>query len=143
MIDHLNKKISELKIQAAVDNLDEVQAFVEGKLEEALCPMKTLMQISVAVEEIFVNIAQYAYEGATGDACVTLELSEDPAAVTLRFADRGVPYDPLAKPDPDTHLPAELRDVGGLGVYMTKQLMDELSYEYKDGQNVLTMKKRF
>ena len=99
------------------------------------------MQIEVAVEEIFVNIAQYAYAPETGDATVFAEVSGDPAVLTLRFSDGGIPYDPLARQDPDIGLPAEERDIGGLGVFMTKQFMDELHYEYRDGRNVLTMKK--
>ena len=130
-----------LLIEAAVENLDAVQSFVDERLEEAGCSMKAQMQIDVAVEEIFVNIASYAYAPGTGDAVVCVELPEDGRAVTISFTDRGKAYDPLSRDDPDISLPAEQRDVGGLGILMTKKLMDEVSYEYKDGQNILTMKK--
>ena len=126
---------------AVPGNLKAVQRSVEECLEAAGCPMKTQIKIAVAVEEIFVNIASYAYAPETGTATVRTELSEDPAAVTIRFADYGVPYDPLAREDPDIHLPPGERGVGGLGVLMAKSLMDELRYEYRDGQNILTMKK--
>ena len=132
----------ELTIEAAVENLDAVQAFVDERLEEAGCSMKTQMQIDVAVEEIFVNIASYAYAPGTGDATVCVGFPEDGAFVTISFTDRGKAYDPLSRDDPDISLPAEQRNVGGLGILMTKKLMDELSYEYTDGQNVLTMKKK-
>ena len=131
-----------LTIAAAVENLEAVQAFVDERLEEAGCSVKAQMQIDVAVEEIFVNIASYAYAPGTGDAAVCVELPEDGSFVTISFTDRGKAYDPLSRDDPDISLPAEQRDVGGLGILMTKKLMDELSYEYKDGQNVLTMKKK-
>ena len=72
-----------------------------------------------------------------------MEISGEPAVVTIRFADRGIPYDPLARQDPDLSLPAEAREIGGLGVYMTKRLMDEVRYEYSEGQNLLTLKKHF
>ena len=137
------KNKTELTLAAVLDNLDTVQGFVAETLERAGCPLRTQMQIEVAVEEIFVNIAQYAYAPETGEVTVSAELSGDGRALTLCFSDGGVPYDPLARQDPDIALPAEERDVGGLGVYMTKQLMDELHYEYRDGRNVLTMKKAF
>ena len=131
------------KMKASIDLLGEAQDFVEQKLEAAGCPGRARMQISVAVEEIFANIAQYAYAPGTGELVIALEFSDSPPGVTIRFTDRGVPYDPLAARDPDLQLPAEDRPIGGLGVFMTKKLMDEVSYEYRDGQNVLTMKKRF
>ena len=135
-------KQNTLTIRAAAENLETVQTFVDECLEAVGCPMKAQMQIDVAVEEIFVNIASYAYAPGTGDAAVCVQLPEDDSAVTISFTDRGKPYDPLSRDDPDISLPAEQRDVGGLGILMTKKLMDELSYEYTDGQNVLTMKKK-
>ncbi len=131
----------ELEIEAVKENLPEVQMFVEERLEAADCPMKGLMQISVAVEEIFVNIASYAYRPETGKAKVRVEVSGDPISVTITFVDHGIPYDPLAKEDPDTSLSAEEREIGGLGIFMTKQIMDDVAYEYRDGQNILTLKK--
>ena len=139
----MSSKKKELTIEALLDNLETVQSFVEQVLEEADCPIKTLMQISVAVEEIFVNIAQYAYVPGNGMATVAVELSDEKDAVILRFTDQGIPYDPLAREDPDITAPAADRQIGGLGIYMTKQLMDEIEYEYSSGKNILTMKKLF
>ena len=124
-----------LKIEAALDNLDEVLAFVDQRLEENDCPMK--VQTQIAVEEIFVNIASYAYSPEKGNAEIGVEVSDDPLEVTIRFADSGIPYDPLAKEDPDITLPAEQRPIGGLGIYMVKKSMDNVEYEHKDGQNTL------
>ena len=132
----------ELRIPAEVDRLPEVLAFLEQELEAAACPMKAQMQLSVAVEEIFVNIASYAYAPDKGKATVRVEVSEDPVTVTITFVDHGMPYDPLAREDPDVSLPAERRDAGGLGIFMTKKIMDDVAYEYKDGQNILTLKKK-
>jgi len=131
----------ELDIEAITENLPRVAAFVDSHLEAISCPMKAQMQIGVAVEEIFVNIANYAYHPDKGNATVRVEVSENPVCVTITFVDHGVPYDPLAKEDPDVTLAAEDRDVGGLGIFMTKQLMDDVAYEYKNGQNILTLKK--
>ena len=140
-IDALEFSFDELEIEAATENLEEVQSFVEDRLQTAPCTMKTKMQIGVAVEEVFVNIAHYAYAPEKGNAKVRVELVGDPAAALISFTDRGMPYDPLARTDPDIKAPVEERDVGGLGVYMTKKLMDDVTYAYVDGQNVLTLKK--
>jgi len=132
---------AELEIEASDENLAQVLAFVEAQLEAVDCPMKAQMQIGVAVEEIFVNIAHYAYAPGAGRATVRVEVSGEPVSVTITFVDRGVPYDPLAKADPDVTLPADERAIGGLGIFMTKKLMDDVSYEYRDGQNILRLKK--
>ncbi len=131
----------ELVIEADTQNLPEVQAFVGERLEAADCPPKAKMQIDLAVEEIFVNIASYAYSPGKGSATVRVEVSKEPVAVTITFVDHGVPYDPLAREDPDVKLSAGERQIGGLGIFMTKQIMDDVSYEYRDGQNILTLKK--
>ena len=123
----------ELTVEARVENLDQVMDFVNGQLEAADCSMKAQMQINVAVEELFVNIAHYAYDGRQGDV--------DPPAVEITFIDRGVRYDPLAKPDPDVTLAANQRQIGGLGIFMVKKSMDGMHYAYLDGQNVLRIRK--
>ena len=132
---------SELEIEALRENLPEVLAFVDAHLEGADCGMKSQMQIDLAVEEIFINIASYAYAPDHGTATVRVEASEAPVCVTITFIDQGVPYDPLAKADPDVTRPAEEREIGGLGIFMVKKTMDALQYEYKDGSNILTLKK--
>lgn len=124
--------------------LDEVLGFVEGELDKLDCPPAAAMQIAVAVEEIFVNIAHYAYSGYGGTGKMTLGLRPEPdGGVTLRFADHGMPFDPLAKADPDITLSAEDREIGGLGIYMVKKTMDEAGYKYENGQNILTIRKNF
>jgi len=133
----------ELTLEATLENLDLVTGFLEEHLEEAECPLKTQMQISIAAEEIYVNIAHYAYKPETGMATLQLKLFEEPRAMELTFIDSGIPFDPLARPDPDVTLSAEQRRIGGLGIYMTKKAMDEMRYEYRDGHNVLTLRKAF
>ena len=132
----------ELVIEASTDKLDEVIAFVDTQLENFECSMKTQMQIDIAVEEIFVNIANYAYNPEIGDATIRVEVSNEPLAVAITFLDHGKPYDPLAKEDPDVTLSAAERQIGGLGIYMVKKSMDDFSYLYKDGQNISTIKKK-
>ena len=133
--------MAELTLAATVDNLDDVLAFVDAELEKMNCPEKIRMQIDVAVEEIFVNIAHYAYTPETGSATVRMEGTREPAAAVITFLDRGIPYNPLDKPDPDVTLSAAERQIGGLGIYMVKKSMDGMKYEYRDGQNVLTIRK--
>ena len=130
-----------LHIEANNDNLDEVMDFVSDYLEQNHVSQKAQMQIVLAVEEIFVNIANYAYQPGTGDADVKAHFENN--TLTLVFEDSGVAYNPLAKKDPDITLSAEERQIGGLGIYMTKKIMDDVAYEYKDGKNILTLKKKF
>ena len=133
--------MKELTIAATVENIETVTDFVNEQLEALDCPMKAQMQIDIAIDELFGNIAYYAYNPDVGEATVRVEVTEDPLAVVITFIDNGVPYDPLAKEDPDTTLSAEERKIGGLGIYMVKKSMDEIAYEYKDGQNILKIKK--
>lgn len=134
--------MKELNISATVENIPIVTAFVDEQLETLGCPIKVQMQIDIAIDELFGNIAQYAYNPEIGSATVRVEVSEDPLAVIITFIDGGMPYDPLKADDPDITLSAEDRPLGGLGIYMVKKSMDEISYEYKDGKNILSIKKK-
>lgn len=134
--------MKELTISATVENIETVTDFVNEQLEALDCPMKAQMQIDIAIDELFGNIAHYAYNPETGSATVRVEVQEEPLAVIITFIDGGVPYDPLAAADPNTKLSAEERSIGGLGIYIVKKSMDEISYEYKDGKNVLSIKKK-
>ena len=131
-----------LTILAEVKNLDTVNSFVSGRLEDrGLTDAKTLMQIRLAVEEIFVNIASYAYDPSVGPAEVRCEVLEDPLRVVIQFLDGGKPFDPLAREDADTSEEGLMNRIGGLGILLVKETMDEVTYEYKDGKNVLTILK--
>ncbi|MBR4231957.1 MAG: SpoIIE family protein phosphatase [Oscillospiraceae bacterium] len=133
--------VRELDIEATEENLPLVFGLIEEILEGTDCPAGAVQQICIAAEEIFVNVASYAYAPDTGRVKVRAELAEGAGPLKLTFTDSGIPYDPLAKEDPDVTLSAQERGIGGLGVYMTKKLMDRVSYEYRDGCNVLTMEK--
>lgn len=129
----------QLKVKAELAELDTVIGFLEETLEQAECPINLITQISISVEEIFVNIANYAYPESGGD-CM-LNMSVENQNMTLCIADSGAPFDPLAKEDPDITLSAEERDIGGLGIWMVKQSMDHVEYCYEDKQNKLTLVK--
>ena len=133
--------MKELTINSTLENIQTVTDFVDGQLEELGCSMKAQMQIDIAIDELFGNIVHYAYNPEVGPVTVRVEVTEDPLAVSITFIDNGVPYDPLAKTDPDVTLSAEEREIGGLGIFMVKKSMDEISYEYRSGQNILTIKK--
>ena len=127
---------------AVRENLDQVLAFLDSQLESWDCPMRVQMQLDVAVEELFVNIASYAYGEKTGAAEITMDLLPG-QIVEITFRDSGIPYNPLEKPDPDITKPAEEREIGGLGIYIVKKSMDEVLYRHEDGQNILTIRKAF
>ena len=131
----------ELKVEAVDENLGQVIDFVNGELEALGCPEKTQMKIDVALEEIFVNISHYAYKPETGPALIKVETQSAPKSIKITFCDWGVPYDPLAKQDPDITLSADERQIGGLGIFIVKNYMDDMSYKYSDGKNVLTIVK--
>ncbi len=133
--------MKELIVKASIENLDRVISFVDEVLEQRNCSMKAQMQIDVAVEEIFVNIASYAYQPGEGDAEITVDILEDPVRAEITFIDSGIEYDPLKKEDPDVTLSAEERQIGGLGIFMVKKSMDDMVYNYINGQNVLKIVK--
>ena len=133
--------MNEITVSAVIDNLELVTAFVEEQLEALDCPMKAQLQFNVAVDELFSNIALYAYPPKEGLVTVRIAMQEDGRTVTATFVDQGKPYNPLEKADPDITLSAEDRPIGGLGIFMVKKSMDAVEYEYTDGQNCLTLKK--
>lgn len=131
--------MKELKVNADKSNLLKVQAFINEQLEAVDCPMLTQIAIDVAVEELFINIASYAYGEKEGTATVQVEIRKEPISAEITFIDSGVQYNPLAQADPDITLAAKERKKGGLGIYMVKNSMDDMKYTYKDCQNVLTV----
>ncbi len=136
-------EVMELRFAAKKDKLDDVIKFINENVEAMDCPPRVMMQLDVAVEELFVNIASYAYGDGEGDAIIRVEPQDEPKGVIVSFIDSGSPYDPLKKKDPDVTLSAEKRQIGGLGIFMVKKSMDDMFYEYKDGQNHLTIVKHF
>jgi serine phosphatase RsbU (regulator of sigma subunit)/anti-sigma regulatory factor (Ser/Thr protein kinase) len=136
--EHMTNKTFSAKTQS----LSEVLKFVEETLKDFECPMKTLTAICVAIEEVFVNVAHYAYPDGEGDMSLHIGFDAENRAITFRITDKGIPFDPLKKPDPDITLSAEDREVGGLGIFIAKKTMDSLSYSYENGENVLTMIKK-
>lgn len=131
--------MKEMTVAARLENIEVVTAFIDAFLEDADCPVKTQMQIDVAVDEVMSNIAHYAYPD--GEGTVTVSIEEKENTVQIFFRDSGIPYDPLTAKAPDLSLSAEDRPIGGLGIHMVKKMMDAVSYRYENGQNMLTLQK--
>ena len=127
---------------ARVDALPDILGFVDRTLESFGCPMKIQTAVCVAIEEVFVNIAHYAYGTGEGDVTLGISFDEESRTVTFRTSDKGTPFDPLKKPDPDITLSADEREIGGLGIFITKKTMDSIGYSFESGENVLTMTKK-
>ena len=132
----------ELKIEAVVENIEKVTDFVNEQLEELGCSMQMQLQVDVALDEIFSNICNYAYDPEdVGMAAIDVVDNPEDGSVEIIIRDRGIPFDPLKKEDPDVSLGVKERAIGGLGIFMVKKMMDNIKYEYRDGANVLTITK--
>ena len=134
--------MKEITIDALIENINTVTAFVDDLLDEIDCPMKSKIQIHIVIDEIFGNICHYAYKDSVGTVTVSVESQNTPKAICLTFTDNGIPYNPLETEDPDITLSSEERSIGGLGIYLVKRNMDEIKYEYINKQNRLWMEKK-
>ena len=134
--------MKELTVDAVLENIPSVTAFIDGQLEALDCSMKAQMQIDVAIDELFSNIARYAYPDGPGKATVGIEFDEENRMCSVVFSDEGIPFDPLAQQAPDTSLPLMDRPVGGLGFFLVKKTMDAVEYRHENGRNILTIRKR-
>ena len=123
-------------------SLDEVLEFVEAELEKAECPLNLITSVCVAIEEVFVNIAHYAYNDDDGEVCMSIDFNENSRTFRFVVSDRGIPFDPLKRPDPDVSVPPEDRQIGGLGIFIAKRTMDSIAYSFENGENILVMTKR-
>ncbi len=133
--------MKELSLKASIDNIERVTDFINAELEALDCPIKVEFQIDVAIDELFGNIARYAYGDEEGSAVVSFEVEENPLCAVISFIDSGEPFNPLMKDEPDVSAPLAQRQEGGLGIFLVKKTMDAVEYEYKDGKNILTIKK--
>ena len=133
--------MKDLTLDAVIENIDPVTDFVNDELEKLGCPPKARIQIDVAIDELFGNIARYAYSEPGGKATVRFDYDPETCAVTISFIDSGEPFDPLSRDDPDVTLSIDQRRIGGLGIFVVKKSMDSVEYEYTGGCNVLRIRK--
>ena len=129
-----------LRVPAKMEGMDVILAFVSLLLDTNGCSTKARTQLRIAVEELYVNVTLYAYPD--GDGWAEIRGSVEDGMVTFELIDAGRPFDPLAKEDPDIMLSGEERGIGGLGIFMVKNMMDEMHYKYRDGCNRLTLRKQ-
>lgn len=132
----------EITVEALLENIEMITAFVDEELERIDCPPKANAQLDICVDEIFGNIARYAYGSGTGDATARIDFDEAERLITLTFIDKGMPFNPLDVPEPDITLSLEERPIGGLGLFMVKNMVDSMTYSRDDDRNVLTIHKR-
>lgn len=135
--------MEELTLDATVENLPEVTEFITASLEERDCPLKITMQVELVIEEIFMNVASYAYCPDVGIVTIQKSFDKEPRALNLTFIDAGHPYNPLEHKDPDTSLGVDEREIGGLGIFLIKKNVDAISYERRNNKNILSIKKFF
>ena len=128
--------------EAKIENIEQITAFVDRELEKKNCPAKQLIQIRTVIDEIVSNVARYAYTPDTGKITVQFDYNESDGDVVLTFTDEGVPFNPLQQADPDITLSASERGIGGLGIYLVRKTMDEVSYIREDGKNILRIRKK-
>ena len=139
--DNMSNKSFYSSFKAKLEYLDDILEFTENSLAESGCPLKCMNQICIALEEAFVNVASYAYPQSDGK--VDLRIEYESGCVQLILSDVGLPFNPLERDEPDITLNAEERKIGGLGIFMIKKIMDEVTYSYSNGKNVLAMKKYY
>ncbi|MCH4166868.1 MAG: ATP-binding protein [Megasphaera sp.] len=135
--------MSILTIQACTEQLPQLLDFIHGQLRGLDCPDKIVLQIDLAVEEIFVNIATYAYPQKRGQVCIRCKIGEDDRSITIVITDQGIPFNPLQHPNLDTTLPVTERSIGGLGIFLTKQMMDNVDYQWCNNENRISLYKHF
>ena len=134
--------MKELTLEAVAENIPAVTDFVNTELETLGCSFAVQAQIDIAIDELFGNIAIYAYKPGTGPATVQVEIEDDPVSVIITFLDNGKAFNPLEREDPDITLPARKRKPGGLGIFMVRKTMDNVDYEYREGKNILRIRKK-
>ena len=129
-------------MEAVRENIPRITEFVDAALEQLGCSVKAQMAIDIALDEILANICHYAYAPGTGTVEVFIDHDAENQMAVITFRDRGVPFDPLQKEDPDTTLTAQEREIGGLGIFLVRKTMDAVEYRHEDGFNVLTIRKK-
>lgn len=141
-----------IKLEATMDNFKVVSKFVDDLISENVVDELIHDQIIVAVEEIYVNVAHYAYGQLdengdsipdSGTGPVEVIVSDENRVVTITFIDSGIMYNPLEKPDPDVTKPPSERKIGGYGIFMVKKTMDDMTYKYEDNHNILSFSKKY
>lgn len=134
--------MNKITISSKVENLQNVLNFINKQLESLKYSQRALFQLELSVEEAFVNIANYAYENHNGEVVVCSKIDKNPLNIIVQFIDTGIPYNPLENKYTDISSDLDEKKIGGLGILLIKKNVDYVSYEYKDGKNILTIGKK-
>ena len=137
----VEKSEDSITVEAVTEAMESVLVFLNEHLHRYVCDQKVRNEIRLAVEEIFVNICSYAYASKTDEAKVVCRIVEEDTCFQIQFQDTGIPFDPLAKEELDNCDQHFLEQEGGFGIHLVKQTMDEVSYEYSNGMNILKVKR--
>ena len=138
----MSKELKTIVAEAITDSILPITEFADRELAARDCPVRQLMQIRVAIDEIISNIAYYAYPGKRGKVTVSFAFEEESRTAVLTFTDSGIPYDPLQYAEADVSLPASKRQIGGLGIFLVRKTMDSVSYRRENGMNILCIRKQ-
>ena len=130
-----------ITVSAKIENLPTVLNFINNQLNDLNVIGSILFQLELVIEEVFVNIARYAYVGGEGEVTINTRIEENPLQIIVEFTDSGVPFNPLENEDPDFSLKPEEKEIGGLGIHLVKKNVDSVRYQFRKGMNVLTLKK--
>ncbi len=130
-------------VPARIENLENMIAFIRKGVESVGLTKKELNQVHLVCEETLLNIINYAYPDKTGDIEISYQIDTGSKEITLQFCDGGVPFNPLSVPEPDVDAPIEERDVGGLGIFLVRKIMQDVQYRRQDDKNILTLTKKY
>ena len=130
-------EFSWIKLPGTAENLSSFQKYILDLVKQHEAPPDITLKIEMVLEEVLLNIINYAYSGDRPGIIKAGCLFSDEGVIVVRIIDQGVPFDPSSSPDPDTTLPLEDRDIGGLGIFLVRRMSDQVDYQRKDGQNIL------
>ena len=131
----------DIEISALIENWNIVYDFLNDCMDKFRLEGKLRTEVLLSCEEIYVNVAHYAYSGRTGSVSIKIEYKNEQKKLKIEFTDSGIPFDPTKLKEPNIGDPIEKRKIGGLGVFMVKKMMDSVEYRYEFGQNNLTLTK--
>jgi anti-sigma regulatory factor (Ser/Thr protein kinase) len=124
-----------------MDNFESLMDFVQSQVEKAGYDKKKTQKIRLACEEIIINIIRYAYPDKRGSVEIHCDTTSGGKGYQIKIIDWGIPFNPLSNPEPDTSIPIEEREIGGLGIFLARTVMDKIDYQRDGDKNILICEK--
>lgn len=138
----MHSERKEISLPATLESIPQAIGFLKLNLEELGYSRRAQTKLIVIVDEIFSNIAKFAYGHSPGDVTIGILAEQDDPAVEITFIDEGTAFNPLINaPQTDIKSPAAIRRIGGRGIHIVQNLADEIEYECKDAKNILRIRK--